>query len=83
MLGLVSFDVDATARAARFAPATGQEGAEDAESPYLEWYTGRPVEHALRTLAGFLAGGQFLDELRMLFGSAGGVVSDDILVLAR
>ena len=82
MLGLTSFDVDATARAARFAPETGQ-GAEDAESPYLEWYTGRPVEHALRTLAGFLAQDQFLDEVQMLFGSAGGVVSDDILVLAR
>ena len=26
MLGLVSFDVDATARAARFAPEIGQEG---------------------------------------------------------
>ena len=79
---MTSFDVGATARAARFAPEAGQ-GAEDAESPYLEWYTGRPVEHALRTLAGFLAQDQFLDEVQMLFGSAGGVVSDDILVLAR
>ena len=83
MLGLASFGVGPAARAVRFAPETGQEEAEAAECPFLEWYTGRPAEHALSMLVGCLARGELHDELVMLCGCAGGVVPDDILVIAR